>query len=125
MWIYGQANGAIVSGDARGIIVAAGRGYSGKGACRNVPAAESIRNHGPIPAGLYTIEGCVDSPTKGPVTLQLKPDMRNAMFGRSAFLIHGDNPEHDASEGCIILPRPVREAIWSSNDRVLLVVPFV
>lgn len=40
------------------------------------------------------------------------------MCGRSGFLIHGDSIAHtgQASHGCIILPRSVREQIAASGD---------
>jgi hypothetical protein len=46
------------------------------------------------------------------------------MFGRSGFLMHGDNIRlpGTASEGCIILPRDLREAIWNSADHTLEVI---
>jgi hypothetical protein len=46
------------------------------------------------------------------------------MYGRSAFLIHGDNFQNDrsASSGCIILPRTVRETVWDRGDHLLTVL---
>ncbi len=46
------------------------------------------------------------------------------MFGRSGFLIHGDSVSHpgEASEGCIILDRNVRETIANDDDKYLVVV---
>ena len=40
------------------------------------------------------------------------------MFGRDGFLIHGDSIVHtgQASQGCIILPRSIREQIAASED---------
>lgn len=40
------------------------------------------------------------------------------MFGREGFLIHGDSIVHmgQASHGCIILPRSIREQIAASGD---------
>ncbi len=45
-------------------------------------------------------------------------------LGRTSFQIHGDsiNAPGEASSGCIIMPRMVRERIWRSNDRLLKVV---
>jgi hypothetical protein len=43
------------------------------------------------------------------------------MFGRSAFMIHGDNRTHTASQGCIILRRDLREQIDRSDDKELTV----
>ncbi len=124
MWIYGQATGALVAGSAR-ILVAEATGYAGNGPCRNEPSAQAIKNHGPIPRGLYTLDSVADSLHTGPFTITLTPDKRNVMHGRAAFRIHGDDQEHDASDGCIILPRGVREKIWNSGDRVLLVTEFI
>lgn len=124
MWIYGQRTGALVNGSAS-ILVASGTGYAGRGPCRNEPSAQRIKNFGPLPCGLYTIERPHDSPRTGPLTLSLTPDPRNEMFGRSAFAIHGDNDAHDASDGCIIMSRTVRETLARSTDNVLLVVPFI
>jgi hypothetical protein len=47
------------------------------------------------------------------------------MYGRSRFLIHGDNPEHvgDSSEGCIVTGYNIRALILHSGDRTLEVVP--
>jgi hypothetical protein len=55
----------------------------------------------------------------------LTPDPGNDMHGRSGFYIHGDNGKGDrsASEGCIILPRAVRERIHDSGDTRLHVIP--
>lgn len=104
-----------------------GTGYSGQPECKNDPAACSIKNKGPIPPGLYTIEAPRDSEGHGPYVLPLTPDPSNEMHGRDAFLIHGDSVKHPgtASQGCIILGRAVREAVWetaSASDRKLRVV---
>lgn len=124
MWIYGQRNGALMRGDAT-ILVAEAHGYAGRGPCRNEPSAQAIKNFGPLPCGLYTIEDPHDSAKTGPLTLPLTPNDRNTMHGRSAFAIHGDNAKNDASDGCIILARPIRERLAKSSDRILLVVPFI
>jgi hypothetical protein len=83
------------------------------------------QGQGPIPVGGYTIGDPVDGPPLGPVRMRLDPDAGNDMFGRSGFLIHADNSDHDytASEGCIILPRSVRDRIVNSGDDRLHVVP--
>ena len=38
--------------------------------------------------------------------------------------MHGDSIEHPgaASEGCIIVARPIREQVWESGDRKLQVI---
>jgi hypothetical protein len=99
-------------------------GYSGAGDGKNNPAKQEVQCVGPIPVGTYTIEAPIDTKTHGPYAMHLTPDPKNEMFGRSAFMIHGDSVVHPgtASEGCIILPRAVREQIWASGDRTLEVI---
>lgn len=56
--------------------------------------------------------------------MDLTPDQSNNMFGRSDFRIHGAakvNPEL-SSEGCIVVPFPVRQRVWESGDRSLQVI---
>ncbi len=108
-----------------GVFVA--KGYAGRGLGLNNPDMQDAANVGPLPVGVYTIETPVDSDSIGPFAMPLRPDKANDMRGRSAFYIHGDRIDaarkpFSASEGCIILPRPVRNAIWSGGDRRLTVV---
>lgn len=120
MHTYEQATGRWVT--AKGEVW--GPGYSGNGWGKNVPAAQSVHNVGPIPEGLYLIRQPQHTVTHGPYVLPLLVDPANKMFGRYGFLIHGDSviEPGSASEGCIILPRDVREKIWNSGDRDLQVV---
>ncbi len=117
-WTYEQKTGQL-SREGANII----RGYSGAGEGKNNPADQEIHNVGPIPRGSYTISGPVDTVTHGPYVLPLTPDPANEMFGRSSFLIHGDSKVDpgNASEGCIIMPRNIRERIWASGDTDLMV----
>lgn len=101
-------------------------GYSGSPLHKNDADAQSLRNQGPIPEGTYVIAEPVDTLTHGPYVLPLTPDPANLMWGRSGFMIHGDslvNPG-TASEGCIIMPRYIREKVWNSGDRNLKVVVY-
>lgn len=121
-WIYEQSTGKLYRD---GQLVALG--YSGKEEAKNQPDLESVRNRGPIPRGAWTILGPPFTHSKlGPVCLRLSPKPGTETWGRSAFLVHGDSVKAPgtASEGCIILPRPVRHALWDSGDRTLLVVPL-
>jgi len=97
--------------------------YSGKGEHKNDPASQEIENWGPIPCGIYHIGSPYDSPTHGPFVLPLTPDAANNMFGRHSFLIHGDSVKEPgtASEGCVIAPRVLREQIYKSGDKQLVV----
>ena len=70
--------------------------------------------HGPIPRGKWEIGAFFDDPGgKGQVVAHLTPCDGTETFGRSGFLIHGDNSalNHSASEGCIVAPRVIREQI--------------
>jgi hypothetical protein len=97
-------------------------GYSGTGEGRNNPDMESVMNVGPIPRGEYTIGEAHSEPVLGPVVMNLDPKEGSNVFGRSLFRIHGDNATHDASHGCVILPRVARELVARSPDKVLQVV---
>ena len=118
-WLYDQDTGHMLRDDR---VIATG--YSGAGDGKNNPEMEDVPNVGPIPLGKYLICGPRDTPTHGPYVLSLVPDAENEMHGRSAFLIHGDSVSKpgSASQGCIILPRHAREAIWESGDTNLEVI---
>ena len=98
------------------------QGYSGAETIgKNNPKMEHLHNVGPIPVGFYTIGEAFDGSSHGPCVMRLTPDANNQMFGRDGFLIHGDlisNPGN-ASQGCIIMPKFVREAISTSDDKRL------
>lgn len=117
MWRYEQSTGRLWH--------LVGTGYSGAEECKNQPDCESIRNRGPIPRGKWRLVEKYDSPARGPFCIRLDPAYGTDTHGRSAFLIHGDSIREPgtASQGCIIMPRSVREAIWASGDRELEVVP--
>src|SRR5271165_1436347 len=117
-WSYSQTSGVIsLNGTNVGI------GYSGNGGGLNNPQLQNDPDVGPIPEGTYAIGPAFTDPEKGPIVMALEPDAANEMFGRSGFLIHGDNPamNHSASKGCIILSRAIREQIAASDERVLIV----
>ena len=86
---------------------------------------QSVHGVGPIPQGLYSIGAPYDS-SHSPFTLRLTPHAENDMYGRDGFLVHGDlvdKPgQHQASQGCIIMARGVREELWTSGDHILKVV---
>lgn len=117
-WSYERRTGAL---DHDSVMV--GTGYSGHGAGLNNPAAERLVGVGPLPAGTYGIGPFFDHPHLGPIVSHLTP-ISGPMFGRSGFFIHGDTAamNHTASDGCIILSRPLREAVRDSKDRVLVVI---
>lgn len=117
-WQYNQNTGRLTRDGQE-----AGTGYSGRGPGRNNPMLENVRNVGPIPRGRYRIGPQRTHPSKGPITMTLTP-VGHAAHGRNHFLIHGDSNRHpgDASEGCIVISRAVRQAIAASGDTDLEVV---
>lgn len=119
MFIYSQSTG-VLTRDGRHF----GTGYSGHGTAKNKPDRQRERAVGPIPRGDWIIGGNRTSPNTGPLTITLEPAPDTDVFGRSLFRIHGDSIANPgtASNGCIILPRQVREAIIRSGDKSLRVV---
>ena len=97
--------------------------YAGANGYKNDSSQECVRGKGPLPRGTYTIGSPYNSPHTGKYTLNLIPNLSNAMCGRSAFRIHGASMRHplDSSEGCIIATISVRKSIWASGDRELKV----
>jgi hypothetical protein len=120
-WTYEQKTGRLL---ANGAYFATG--YSGHGIGVDNPADESVANVGPLPEGTYTIGPGFYNPRTGPVSMRLTC-VAGEQFGRSEFLVHGDNQalNHTASEGCLILPHAVRVVIDASPDRELIVVAGV
>lgn len=119
-WTYSQKTGELQQ-DGKPVAT----GYSGAGDGKNNPAMENVHNVGPIPQGHWSIVGPpVNTAEHGPYVLSLKPSADTPTFGRDGFLLHGDSKETPgcASQGCIVMPRAVREQVWKSNDRDLNVV---
>lgn len=54
--------------------------------------------------------------------MRLTPIGHNAL-GRSGFMIHGNNVQNNASQGCIIPGSAIRQQIAGSGDTQLLVQP--
>lgn len=98
-----------------------GKGYAGHDVGKNNPEMEDVKMVGPLPKGIYAIGLPYNSAHTGPFTLPLIPNPSNQMFGRSDFKIHGDSLDNPgtASNGCIILARPIRELINSGTDKRL------
>ena len=104
--------------------VPVGKGFSGKrGPWRDNPDYQYARGRGPIPVGKWFIgpRRSVKSDGTPLDNLVLTPAPGTVLKGRSAFLIHGGSYAGDPSEGCIILPKDVRDQIWNSGDRELIV----
>ena len=122
MWTYQQSTGKLTASDGK----LAGVGYSGNGSDLNNPAGQGDIGHGPIPQGEWIIGVFVDRPVVGEFAAPLMPCQGNTMDGRQGgFFMHGDNPlmNHTASDGCIIMARPIRELVSASRDTLLQVLP--
>lgn len=97
--------------------------YAGAPGYKNDSAFECVKDNGPVPRGRYAIGSPYNSAYTGSYTLSLNPNSRNNMCGRFAFKIHGDSKARPglASNGCIVAPLAVRQKIWLSGDRELIV----
>lgn len=111
--------------DPSGVFVS--RGYAGGNKGKNPeginnPAMQCVKDIGPLPVGFYTFGVPVVKSHLGPYAIPLIPDAANIMCGRGDFYCHGDTtPSGNASEGCIIMPRTVRNAMWASVDHTIQV----
>jgi hypothetical protein len=123
MWKYEQHTGKLF--DPTGLYRALG--YAGGDEGRhpegvNNTDMESMKCIGPLPRGLYTFQSPVLHSKLGPFAIPLLPDSANIMFGRGDFFCHGDTtPGGNASMGCLIMPRVIRNLMWASVDHQLLV----
>ena len=96
-----------------------GLGYSGTPEHRNNPDAVNLKGKGPLPPGRYLVHQPVTHMRLGPLAFQLTM-VSGKDYGRSGFWIHGDNANHDASHGCIVLPPKIRRLLkaWVGTDGV-------
>ena len=114
-WNYKQSTGELTHNDS------SWTGYSGTGEGRNNPAMQDVPDVGPIPEGTFNIGLAYNDPRLGPCVMHLDPTPDTNTYGRSLFRIHGNNPENDASHGCVIFGPVVRNLISTSDDRILVV----
>jgi hypothetical protein len=123
MRTFQQSTGALVQDGVE--LGRAPRIYSGHGAGLCNPALQADPDIGPIPAGVWEIGTAFDHPHLGPCVMHLAPVEPARALGRAGFFIHGDDAQlnESGSHGCIVAPRPVREAIAASADRRLTVIP--
>ncbi len=121
---YSQSTGKFaLKSSVRGDLLFEASGYAGKGVGKNNPDLEHVKSVGPLPRGAYSVNVPRPHPRLGPVAMRLVA--HQTKYGRGGFYIHGDSREHpgEASTGCIILPRHVREAVARYAPLVLQVRP--
>lgn len=124
MWKFAIRSGSLCAVDGK--IVA--HGYAGGNCGKNKeginnPDMTNVKFVGPLPCGSYSFGQPVLQSHLGPFAIPLIPDSTNTMFGRGSFYVHGDTtPSGNASEGCIILPRAIRNSMWASTDHKIQVV---
>lgn len=124
MWTWKQRQGELL--DPNGVHAASG--YSGGNCGKNKeginnPDMQNVHSVGPLPQGTYTFGSPVAQSHLGPFAIPLNPAPTNEMFGRSSFYVHGDTtPSGNASEGCIILPRAIRNELAGSPDNQIQVI---
>jgi Protein of unknown function (DUF2778) len=125
MFVYEITSGKLFAADG----TLAGEGYSGHPPHVNDVDAIQIPNVGPIPVGMWQAVAMRAFAPQGQFVLVLVPKAGTCTFDRSGFLMHGDlvnEPgQEEASEGCIIMPRATREAVWQSADHDINVVATI
>lgn len=122
MWSYKQSTGELFRTGSP-VTTPVAVGHAGVGTGKNNPDLQCVQDIGPIPRGDWTISALTDTPSlKG--ALPLTPKTGTDVCGRKDFFIHGDSVAQPgwASQGCIILPKEVRELIAASGDLHLRVV---
>ena len=120
-WTYQQTTG-ILRHD--GVLISK-EGYSGAKEEQFQHDKQNVEDKGPIPVGKYTlVGGPFKHPTTGLYTIILSPDPKNEMFGRHGFMLHGDSKDHpgEASHGCIVFPKDIRQKVWESGDHKIEVI---
>lgn len=120
MWLYLSRSGVLLNARRERVAV----GYAGRGAGMNNPDMQDVKGIGPLPEAVYAIHAPRNSSVTGPFALDLIPQVGSELYGRSSFQIHGDSKASpgEASHGCIVVGRNIREQIWASGDHTLKVV---
>jgi hypothetical protein len=117
-WNYKQSTGELFSPTGTKVAIGYAGGNCGKNPeGKNNPEMQDVRCIGPLPRGGYHFGTPMLNSHMGPFAIPLIPDANNEMLGRAGFFMHGDTtPSGNASEGCIIMPKTVRQSCWNDPD---------
>ena len=128
MYTYEQSTGKLYT--SAGSLF--GTGYSGNGEGKNNPAWQAIKDHGPLPCGVYQAIRLIErDPQVGWYAIHLAPNSATetaiTLLGRDwdSFYMHGDSVDHpgSASDGCLVFNRSTRLDFWQGSDKMIQVVP--
>jgi len=118
---YSQSAGLITNNDGATVAL----GWAGHGQGLNNPIMEDVQAVGPLPRGLYRVGKWQNHPRLGPMCAPLT-QIEGETFGRSGFWVHGPaiDPRRTGqeSEGCIVIPRPGRQAVHDLNPDQIQVI---
>ena len=126
MLTYSQSSGVLT---LNGLQLA--HGWAGNHDGKNNPDLQTMRGVGPLPRGLYTLDGWeAQHDHLGPMVCHLTPDKSNNMRAsdgedRNGFYIHGPSTGANygqESMGCIVLLRADRVSVKNSGETRLEVV---
>ena len=125
-WTFEQRTGKLYGPDGKLVWKGYAGGNEGKAPEGiNNPDMQGVKGVGPLPVGTYTRGEVVLQSHLGPFAIPLIPDPGNDMLGRGGFYMHGDTtPSGNASEGCIIMPRAVRESFYKSTEPLEVVADY-
>jgi hypothetical protein len=123
--MYSQSSGGFscFGDDGKGKQVIDAKCYSGRGQSKNNPNDQCIANKGPLPRGWYDIDQGYNHRKLGNPTFNLKQQPGTNMCMRDLFRIHADSAAHpgDASDGCIVCDKAIREQVRRGGGGTLLV----
>ena len=125
-WTFEQRTGKLYNPSGGYVATGYSGGNCGKDPVGiNNPDMQGVKGVGPLPVGTYTRGEVVLQSHLGPFAIPLTPDPSNDMLGRGGFYMHGDTtPSGKASEGCIIMPRAVRELFYKSTEPLEVVADY-
>lgn len=120
-FIYHQKTGVLLDDQGHQLAL----GWAGNHEGKNNPDMQQVRCVGPLPQGTYKVEPWISQhPHLGPDVAPLT-QVAGETYGRGDFFIHGPSVASDRygeeSKGCIVIPRPMRQAVEAAAPDFILV----